>query len=311
MNKPLASLMTVAALMIAGSASAARVKPVSVDASSSYPPENGASYDAKKANDGKAATAWIEGDEGSGLGSWLKMSVPPGTKLTGIKMWAGYWYSYDFWTRANRPKTVEVKFSDGSTEMLDLTDKMEAQVLKFAKPHDTSEIRIRVKAIYNGNTWFDTAISEVQLMDGNDDGFATAKGFAISSKLPDDGDGNYNPANVADGVTDSMWCEGSKDGDGTGEWVEVEFGTSRSVSKVSLVNGVGGNLGAWMKSNRATKATLTFSDGSTQSIDVKNSFTNQSISFPSKTTSKVRLTVDEVYKGKEYNDLCISEMYFE
>lgn len=309
--KLLIPLFSAATMLVATSAGAARVKPVSVEASSAYPPEGGVTYNAKQATDGKVATAWIEGDEGSGLGSWMKLGVPAGTKLTGIKMWPGLWVSYDFWTRANRPKTIEVKFSDGSTEMLELEDKMEAQVLKFAKARDTSEVRIRVKAIYNGNTWFDTAISEVQLLDTNDDAFAPPKGFAFSSKLPDDGDGNYNPVNLADGVTDSMWCEGNKEGDGTGEWIEVEFGGSRNVSKVSLVNGVGGHLGAWMKSNRATKATLTFSDGSKHPIELKNSFTAQTISFPSKMTSKVRITVDEVYKGKEYNDMCFSEMYFQ
>jgi hypothetical protein len=65
-----------------------------------------------------------------------------------------------------------------------------------------------------------------------------------------------------------------------------------------------------MNSNRATKATLTFSDGSTHAVVIKNSASLQKVEFPSKTTSSVRVTFTEVYRGKEYNDLCISELYF-
>jgi hypothetical protein len=312
--KPSPSLAAVALVAAAGlllPAQAARVAPAEVEASSYYPPEGGFQYFAKQATDGKLSTAWVEGDDGSGLGSWIKVKLDGERTLTGLKVWGGLWYSYDFWTRANRPKTIEVKFSDGSTETLDLEDKMEAQVLTFSKPRTTSDVRIKVKAIYNGNTWFDTAISEIQLLDSTSPGHKAAASYAYSSKLADDGDGNYEPANLTDGVSDSMWCEGNAEGDGTGEWVEVRFDGAQEVSELHLINGVGGDFGAWMKSNRATKATLTFSDGSSRTVDLKNSISPQTISFPATTTRSVKVTVDEVYKGKEFNDLCFSELYFQ
>ncbi|TVQ94589.1 MAG: discoidin domain-containing protein [Deltaproteobacteria bacterium] len=289
---------------------ASRVDVERVEASSVYPPEQGIRYDAKMATDGKLATAWIEGEEGSGLGSWLKLHAAGETELTGVRIWGGLWSSYDFWTRANRPKTLEVKFDDGSTETLTLQDKMEAQNLMFSKPRKTTSIRIKIKEVYSGNTWFDTAISEVQLLSAAPADHHEPTGFAFSSKLADDGDGNYKPENMTDGVLDSMWCEGSDEGDGTGEWVEVSFGSTVPVKSLSMINGVGGNLKAWMNSNRATKGRLTFSDGSTHDIDIKNGATLQEIPFPEKKTSSVRLTFTEVYKGKEYNDLCVSELYF-
>lgn len=297
-------------ILAAFSIAAGRVAPASVEASSVYPPEGGVTYDARMAIDGKLATAWVEGEEGSGLGSWLKVTVKDQQELTGLRMWAGLWSSYDFWTRANRPKTIEVKFDDGSTELLELEDKMEAQVLMFSKPRRSSTVRIRIKAVYSGNTWFDTAISEVQILGSSKPDFHEAASFAVSSQLADDGDGNYKPENMMDGVLDSMWCEGSAEGDGTGEWVEVRFNGSKPVSSMSVLNGVGGHLPTWMNSNRATKATLTFSDGSTHEVQIKNSASLQTVEFPTKTTSSVRVTFTEVYKGKEYNDLCISELYF-
>lgn len=303
-------LLAASALVLATSADAGRVKVTSATASSYYPPEEGVTYYPKNATDGRLATSWVEGEEGSGLGAFMTLKVPAGTKLEGVKVWGGLWASYDYWTRAPRPKELEFKFSDGSTETMKLEDKMEAQTFMFAKAHDTSEVRVRIKGIYSGTTWFDAAISEVQLLDTAPADYVEPSGFKVSSKLPDDGDGNYNPENLLDGVADSMWCEGSQDGDGQGEWIEVDFGTSKSVSQMKMLNGVGGNADAWKKSNRTTKATLTFSDGSTESVDIKNFFLPQTAKFPAHQTSKVRVTFDEVHKGNEYNDLCISELYF-
>jgi hypothetical protein len=297
--------------LVATVAEGARVMPKMVTASSNYPPEDGFTYTAQQAIDGKLATSWVEGEDGSGLGAWMKVDFDGEREVTGVKVWGGLWYSYDFWTRANRPKSLEVKFSDGTTEDITFEDKMVAQVVMFKKPHKTTDMRLKITAIYNGTTWLDTAISEVQVIDTSVAGVPDPRAYKFSSKLADDGDGNYNPENMVDGVADSMWCEGNKDGDGLGEWVEVDYGVARSVSKITLVNGVGGNFGAWMKSNRATKATLTFSDGSKAPIELKNSLQPQTITFPARTTSMVRVTFDEIYKGKEYNDMCIAEMYVE
>jgi hypothetical protein len=113
-----------------------------------------------------------------------------------------------------------------------------------------------------------------------------------------------------DGIIDSMWCEGNNAGDGVQEWVDFDFGSAREVSKFSLINGVGSSIGTWMKANRAGSATLTFSDGSTETIAIKNTAMPQTVSFPAHTTSKVRVTFTEVTRGKEYNDLCMSEAAF-
>ena len=62
-------------LLAPWSAFAAGLKPASVTASSSYPPEDGTSYDASQVMDGKASTSWVEGDPGNGLGAGTKQKV--------------------------------------------------------------------------------------------------------------------------------------------------------------------------------------------------------------------------------------------
>ena len=117
-------------------------------------------------------------------------------------------------------------------------------------------------------------------------------------------------SNISDGIQDTMWCEGNADGDGVGEWIEFQFDAPTKIANLELLNGIGGSVKYWMLGNRATGAKLEFSNGSSQTIEIKNSGRMQTIPLKPVTTDKVRMSFTSVYKGKEYNDLCISEAYF-
>ena len=86
-----------------------------------------------------------------------------------------------------------------------------------------------------------TLIDEADILDGDfddeDPDFLPVTEYAASSTYPSDNDGSYEPKNVEDGLLDSMWCEGSTDGDGVGEWIEVRFAGSQAISKVRVNNG--------------------------------------------------------------------------
>ena len=296
--------------LLTSTAWAAKIDPTGVTVSSSYPAKDGVRYDGGQVKDGKLASCWVEGESGSGLGSWMELDLGTERTIHSVKIWAGMWYSYDYWTRANRPKSVELKFSDGSKEIHELADKMEAQNISLKTPRTTKSVRITVKDIYKGNTWFDTAISEVQVFDKSAEKYAPVSEYRVSSELPEDGDGNYRPGNMNDGLGDSMWCEGNKEGDGVGEWVEFDFGKAQKVGKLTLVNGIGSSMTVWMKGNRATEAKLEFADGSSEKVMIKPTFRPQTIDFAPRSTSKVKVTFTKVMKGKEYNDLCLSEAFF-
>lgn len=298
------------AVLISSSAFAGKVKPASANASSTYPATDSASYEAKNLFDGKQGTSWVEGEDGSGLGSWVELDLGGTTDVSKIKLWGGDWYSSDYWARANRPKEIELTFSDGSTETWAIDDSQTIAVKEFAKPKSTSTIKFKVKGVHSGSTWHDTVISEIQVFEKGGGAEAVVREVTASTELPADTDGNYNASNIADGILDSMWCEGNADGDGAGESLEVQFGGATRVSKLHMVNGIGGSLPLWMKANRAASATLTFSDGSTEAITIKNSMMPQVISFGAKSTSSVKITFNEIKAGKEYNDLCISEARF-
>ena len=132
--------------------------------------------------------------------------------------------------------------------------------------------------------------------------------FDASTTYPADVDGSYEPAMMQDTLLDTMWCEGDE-GDGNGQWVEMNLGGNHNISTLVIRNGNAYSFSQSMKSNRAVGATLTFSDGSTENITLKASALEQKIDIGSHNTSSVRLTVTEVKAGTEFNDLCISEMY--
>jgi hypothetical protein len=305
----LGPLLSVLASLIVGTAAAAPVKPASWTASSSAPGSEGVNYDVANVSDARQATPWVEGDDGSGLGSWVQADLGGEKTINGFTVWAGVWYTQEYWGRYNRPKLLNVEFSDGTSQEFTLTDEFKPQTITLPAAKKTSSVKFKVKAIFNGNTFNDTGISEVVFFDGAPAPAVPVKAYKTSSTFPADGDGNYEPVNTADGILDSMWCEGNKTGDGTGEWVELDLGGAQSVSRLAIRNGNAYSFGYFMKSNRGTTGTLTFSDGSTESITLKDTISEQTLTFPARSTSKVRLTFTGVKKGSEFNDLCISEAY--
>lgn len=309
--RPLA--LSMSAIFVASlaptAALAARVAPVKVSASSAYPEENGISYQPDRSIDAKASSAWVEGEQGSGLGSWIEYDLGDAKTVAKVTVWGGLWYSADYWGRANRPKELEISFSDGTKQVVTLKNEMRSQEFVLPAAVKTSTVRLKVKSIYDGNTWLDTAISEVQIFDTEPEGVPT-RAVTASSTLPPDADGSYDPKNAADSLNDSMWCEGDKAGDGTGTWLDVDFGARTAVSKVTVVNGIGSSLPLWMKANRAGTATLAFDDGSTETLTLKNSMMPQTLTFAPHNAQRVRVTFGAVVKGKEYNDLCMSEFRF-
>lgn len=286
-------------------AQAKNLKIASVEASSTYPEANGVSYEPTLLSDSKSVTAWFEGKTGSGLGESVTLHLDGEQTVTGVRLWAGWWSDGEQWGANNRPHEVELSFSDGSTKSVSLTDKMELQEIRLDKPVRTSSVRVKIVSIYNGSAFNDTGISEIQVFNDEGDGLIRASAFGASSTY----DQYYSAPLMQDGVLDTMWCEGSKAGDGTGEWVELILPSSTQVSALVLNNGHAGGLRENMRANRAKSATLTFSDGSTEQVVLKPSPLTQTITFSPRSTSKVRITFNEVVKGSEFNDLCISEAY--
>jgi hypothetical protein len=295
------------AFLVSASVEAEVLALAEVTASSTQDEEAGQKFSTRYLGDNKQGSAWIEGEDGSGLGSWVELKLAEEARVTELRIWNGNWYTSDYWERFNRINELEVQFSDGSKQVFNLSDKQEVEIIRLDGPVVTSSVKLKAKSIYRGNTFNATGFSEIQVIDGNPDPFLQAQKMSSSSFHPESGDGNYLPGNVGDGIVDTMWCENDA-GDGSGQWIEWALGSTTDVSAITLFNGNAFSFTEFMNFNRAKTATLSFSDGSTESLVLKPSPMAQEFSFSTRSTRKVRLSIGEVTVGKnEYNILCISE----
>ena len=131
--------------------------------------------------------------------------------------------------------------------------------------------------------------------------------IAEASSVLDDGNNiSYSPNNVLDNKTTTTWAEGAS-GDGIGEWIKIstEDGLD-NVENISLINGFSKSSDLYYKNNRVKKASLEFSDGTTQVIEFKDDvLEKQVIDIGNKQTSYIKITILEVYRGSKYQDTCI------
>jgi len=299
------------------SSQAAEVKTVGVTASSTLPDTGKVNYSPKNLTDSLQSKVWTEGDkDGSGIGTTITIDLGSEQAVSGLKIWNGHWFSQTEWKRNNRVKDLEISFSDGSKESFRLKDKQVAEAIAFSGTKKTDTIRLRIRSVYRSTTWDDTAISEIKVLGPGSDSFVSVASWADSSHLPADADGSYEVSNLWDGILDSLWCEGV-DGDGAGEWVEFNFGSTKSISKMTLVNGNAYSLSWWMKYNRVLTAVLEFSNGNQQEVAIKNSIRPQTIAFNPVRASKVRMRITSVKQGSkakessDYDTVCLSEAKFE
>jgi hypothetical protein len=305
-------LLALAVVSFAPTADAESFKPTSVTASSTLPPSEGVEYTADKISDSKASTPWIEGDGGSGLGQWIRLDLDGEQEVREIKIWNGNWYSFDFWTRSNRVKEIEVELSDGSKHLFTLKDEQRAEVIKLPSGTKTSSVKIKIKSIYKGSTWNDSCFSEILLSDGKGLDFANPTSTASSGFLEEDSDGTYGVENAFDTLKDTMWCESDPAGDGTGSWVEYQFGSPTAISRLKLHNGNAYGITQCTSSNRAKVIRLDFSDGSSHTVSKVSGSCPllKQYAFTSRTVTSVKMTFTSVTKGSAHNDLCISEARF-
>ncbi|MBK6090322.1 protein kinase domain-containing protein [Ruminococcus difficilis] len=131
---------------------------------------------------------------------------------------------------------------------------------------------------------------------------------SASDVLGDQAGHNYHPSNVLsnDGT---CWCP--KEGSGVGEWIKLDFGESKKINGLDIVNGYAGSEEQYKANSKVTKIRIEFSNGNsvTKSLSVKsvsNRKDSQHISFNSVTTSSVKITILSIEKGKECDDTCIT-----
>lgn len=114
----------------------------------------------------------------------------------------------------------------------------------------------------------------------------------------------YSAKNLIDDDPSTTWVPVGKNSQ-IGEWVEISFDEPVQINSLTLTNGFARNDVTFKNNNRIKTATLEFSDGSKLKITLEDTMKPQIIKV-NKRSRKVKLIIDEVYKGVKYDDTCLS-----
>ncbi len=117
--------------------------------------------------DGDITTTWVEGSIGSGIHDWIiiypQSYWPEKNFFNAVRITNGYAKSTKLFYANNRAKKLFVEFPDGQTEIIELKDTFQPQIIRF--PHKViSYIKFTILEIYKGSQYDDTCISEIELL---------------------------------------------------------------------------------------------------------------------------------------------------
>ncbi|HOA14462.1 MAG TPA: hypothetical protein PLB35_10655 [Myxococcota bacterium] len=121
-------------------------------------------------------------------------------------------------------------------------------------------------------------------------------GVRASSEMPSNN--SFHAAqNVLDGKADTWWGEGV-DGDGVGEWIELELKVPAEIREVRVVGGCqgGGEAGDWSRHNRIRKVRIDIAGAGAYEADLEDRAGYQAIAIPDGNTgTAVRITIMAVF----------------
>lgn len=132
-----------------------------------------------------------------------------------------------------------------------------------------------------------------------------------TSTLGDQAGFNYAADNIIDADTSTCWAEGV-DGSGIGEIIEIGSNKTLEFNTIIINNGYCKSERLFNENNRAKKLRLTFDDGESVILNLKDGYSNFKNSFdmPKVKTKSITIEIVDVYKGSKWDDTCISDIIF-
>jgi len=118
----------------------------------------------------------------------------------------------------------------------------------------------------------------------------------------------YAPDNLFDKSLYTAWAEGAKD-KGIGEWVLINFDYGKKIADIGIFNGYQKNIKLFVENNRVKELEITVSDGNKKIVTLEDVKSVQWIPL-NKQTQWMKFRILSVYKGKKYNDTCMTEIIF-
>ncbi|MGD9914821.1 MAG: caspase family protein [Rhizobiaceae bacterium] len=134
---------------------------ISYCATSVLDPQGKNKYSPAMLFDGNPATAWVENDEGAGLGQSITLYFSGERQLAGFDILNGYDKDEKTWANNSRVKGATLELSNGKSFAIELPDVRDTNRFSFSKPVKTESVTITIDSVYEGAKFADTAISEL------------------------------------------------------------------------------------------------------------------------------------------------------
>ncbi len=138
---------------------------------------------------------------------------------------------------------------------------------------------------------------------------------SASSFLSPSATSTYYPANLVDDNPATCW---GADWEGSGVWVQFDFSTAVTVSRLRIIAGYqksGSGGDSWSRNDRLRAFTVQFSDGTEVTKQVLDERGYQDVDLPPTETTYVRIVVLAVYpyqpdwEGQGWDDISVSEIH--
>jgi len=130
-------------------------------ASSVLKQQKGNRYDPSMMFDGNRETAWVEAEADDGINETITMHFGRDRKLAGFEIINGYDKDQRTWSNNSRVAAMEATTGDGKTLAVSLQDVRGSSKVEFNPPVKSSWLELRIKDVYRGTKFRDTAISEL------------------------------------------------------------------------------------------------------------------------------------------------------
>lgn len=251
---------------------------------------------AERLLDGDVATGWSPEGDPVEEGVLLRFEKP--VKLDGVALR----------TCKEAPQLQVALYLNGVEELTEqaIGAKAQEQVLSFGK-RELRSIFIRIQSADSGKA----CLGEVKLLQGGKPAAVkaprTVAGRIEASSVLKPADA-YHPGYLFDGRLDFGWVEGAKS-TGAGESLTLTLEAPVELTALELWNGYQRSEDHFQKNVRAKKVAVSVDGGAAVSLDVKNASGMQTLKLPAPMKGRVwKVLVEDVYPGKRYPDLVLSEL---
>lgn len=133
--------------------------------------------------------------------------------------------------------------------------------------------------------------------------------ISASSELAPEGNNNYYCQNVTDGNSNTAWVEGVS-GSGIGESIIFSSDERQRITGIKILNGYCKSERLYKKNNRIKEIKMSFSDGSIITKLLQDNFSEYDVIELDKPIicTYFMIKIEDVYRGTDYDDTCISEI---